>query len=145
MAAFDAVGTAIVAVYRTLILVSSHSSKTIGTAVDKVAAADFVQLLWHCICENYEIEQTKMFGNVKNWLGTLATTISRSMTFETNGKKRKKNSSLLTLVKIHSAMSVRRPVCQPIDPMHYYDADTPNRLCSNYCNESNLLCCRSLV
>lgn len=52
MAVFGAMGTAIVAVYQTLVLVSSHSSKTIGTAVDKaVAAPDFEQLLWHCICE----------------------------------------------------------------------------------------------
>lgn len=54
MAVFDAVDIAIVAGCQTLLLVSSHSSETIGMAVDKVAvvvAPDFEQLLWHCICE----------------------------------------------------------------------------------------------
>lgn len=151
MAVFDAVDTAIVAVYRTLILMSSHSSRTIGTAVDKVAAADFEQLLWHCICEkNDRIEHTKMFSNQKNWtlsiwLGTWGWVHYLRVNDFENEWRKKTEPMLLTLVKIHFAMLIRRPVCQPIGPMHCSDADNPNRLCSNYCIESNLVCCRSLA
>lgn len=150
MAVFDAVDTATVVVYRTLVLVSSHSLKTIGTAVDKVAAADFELLLWHCICA-FKIENKQSKRN--------------DIVHKNRKKKKTKLKSwvqctivhgvqslgqwlwpvpLLTLVNIQFAMLVHQPTSQPIDPMLCSDFGKPNRLASNCCIEVNLVCCRNL-